>query len=59
MGVLLTTITSCGVSACDCADASTNDDEVVWKECQEKMSKMSSNEKSEFQYLMVKCVNPY
>lgn len=57
--VLGITVTSCGVSACDCSEAAINNDNDVWKECQEKMSKMSYDEKVDFQNLMVKCANPY
>ena len=58
IGILGTTLTSCGLSACDCAVAGANGDDDVWKECQEKMSEMSYDEKADFQYRMVKCVNP-
>ena len=59
MGVLGITVISCGVSACDCAVAANNGDDDVWEECKEEMSKMSYDEKTDFQYRMVKCVNPY
>jgi len=52
-------LSSCGVSACDCAVAAANDDDDVWSECRDKMDAMSYDEKADFQNRMVKCVNPY
>ena len=42
--VILVTLTSCGLSPCDCAHAQLNNDTKTLKKCEEKVGAMSKEE---------------
>ena len=55
--IVLTFVTSCEVSPCDCARANMNNDRSTLEECDEKLEKMTQSEQLEFNKEVVNCIN--